>query len=119
MINVSDIVADPDFATPLTVTRSKGVFALGGWSNTVTTLTLTGAANTASGDDLRQVPEGDRVAGAMTFYVTAPVYVTRSGSAAGLSDQITYGGTTFRLVKVSNRAANGFWKAIGVRMAGS
>lgn len=118
MIDVSDILLDPDFAQPFTVTRSQGVFARGGWQSSTTSLTLRGVANTASGNDLQQLPEGDRVTGSMAFYTTAPIYATRAGASAGLSDLITYNGDVYRLAKVWNRNQNGFYKAIGVRTSG-
>lgn len=119
MIDVSDIINDPDFATRLTVTRSQGVFARGGWQSTSTTLTVMGVANTSSGNDLEQLEEGDRVTGNMTFYSTQPLYATRAGASAGLSDLITYKGDTYRLAKVWDRSANGFFKAVGVRTSGA
>ena len=118
MIDVSDILSDPDFATQFTVTRSTGVFAKGGWQSTPRTLVLTGVANTASGNDLQQVPEGDRVTGTLTFYATQPLYATRAGAQAGVSDTITYQGDVYRLAKVWDRSPNGFFKAIGVRTSG-
>ncbi len=119
MINVSDLVGDPDFAQPLAITRSRGVFALGGWQSATTSLTARGVANTASGNDLAQVPEGDRVTGTMAFYTRVPLYATRAGAAPGLSDMITFQGDLYRLAKVWDRSPNGYYKAVGVRVGGA
>jgi hypothetical protein len=118
MINVSDILHDPDFQTTFVVTRSAGVFALGGWQSTAHVITMTGVANTSSGNDLQQVDAGDRVTGTMTFYSTRPLYETRAGAPQGLSDTITWQGDVYRLAKVWDRSANGYWKAVGVRTSG-
>jgi hypothetical protein len=118
MINVSELIVDPDFARPLTLTRSTGHFARGGFTTESKTIPITGIANPAAGSDLEQLPEGDRVTGAMTFYTTVPVYATRSGPQPGVSDVITLNGEHYRIAKIMNRSANGFYKSIGVRTDG-
>jgi hypothetical protein len=119
MIDVSDILGDPDFAMLLSVKRSSGSWARGGFAATTSTLTISGYVNAAASKDIEQVPEGDRATGVMTFYSPQPLYVTQTNPAAGLSDVITYNGEDYRLMHVWNRSANGFYKAVGVRIIGS
>ena len=115
MIDVSEIVSDPDFAQPFTINRQTGVFVLGGYTTTSTPIPAGGVITVASERDLDQVPEGDRVRGAMLFYSHSQMNVTPE---SGTSDTITLRGDSYRVVKVWPYADYGFWKALGVRMTG-
>lgn len=120
MINVGDILADQDLAQRFVIHRSTGSFQLGGWQDTVTTVTAYGAVIPTTDFELQQVPEGDRVTGAMTFWTQKTLYETRGAdsTAAGLSDIIAWRGQCFRLVKIFPYSDYGFCKGIGVRMSG-
>jgi hypothetical protein len=118
MINLAEIATDADFAQSYTVIRSSGSFVLGGWSNTTSSVPMYGAITVASSSDLEQVTEGDRVTGAMTFYSTQQLYVTRAGTTPGLSDIIAWRGQNYRLVKIFDYLDYGWNKAVGLRMSG-
>jgi len=119
MIDASDIIGDPEFAQPLTINRSIGTFQLGGWAETTSQIHTTGVVDVASDRDLRQVPEGDRVEGAMAFFVTDEVYLSRQAPQPGTSDTITWRGDTYRLVRISTFQDYGYSKAVGVRERGA
>lgn len=119
MINVSEIVTDPDFAQTLTIQRSAGRFASGGFVNTTTSLNAAGVVVVAAEEDLEQIGEGDRVVGAMEFYTTVPIYETRTGAKEGLSDVIAWNGQQYRLAKVWPWRDYGYYRAIGIRMSGA
>lgn len=119
MINVSDIVVDPDFVQTFSVTRSAGVFGLGGWVESApTVLSLSGTVTVANEKDLQQVPEGDRVMGAMMFYSPSQIYVTRNGDTPGISDTITWQGELYKVVRVWPYLDYGYYKAYAYRMSG-
>ncbi len=119
MINLSEIVTDPDFNQPYTINRSTGAFVLGGYANSTTPVAASGIITVAKERDLAQVPEGDRVTGAMLFYSTQPIYLSHGGSgAAATSDTITWRGDTYRIAKVWPYGDFGFFKAFGVRVSG-
>ena len=65
-----------------------------------------------------QVPEGDRVTGALTFYSPAEICETRGGEYSGTSDVIEWRGDRYRVAKVWPYADYGYWKAYAVRMDG-
>lgn len=117
MIDVSDIITDPDFAQPFTVRReSGGHFGEGGWiAGRITEIPMSGPVVPSSPEELEQVPEGDRVTEARTFYATRPILRTRE---SGLSDIIRWNGSDYRVVRVWDRSAHGFYKAVAVRMKG-
>lgn len=119
MINVSDVITDPDFAQPFTVYRSSGgQFISGGWSEgTPEQISLKGIVTVGSEKDLQQVPEGDRVEGAMLFYAIQELLTSHKDP--GTSDQILWNGDFYRVQKVWNYGKYGYWKAYGVRMEGA
>jgi len=121
MIDISEIINDPDFMQDVVVTRSAGYFAIGGWvEDTAATLTYKGVVLPTTSRDIQQVPEADRVTESMTFYTHEKLYVTHGGDTAsdGTSDKIEYLGSSYKLVKVIDYTAFGYNKAIGVRVAG-
>ena len=118
MINVGELLTDPDFAQAFTIKRSSGAFGLGGFLAAISNVRGGGVITVATEEDLMQVPEGDRVTGAMMFYSQKPIYATRAGATAGLSDLIVWRGQTYRIAKVFPYQDYGFFKAIGVRMSG-
>ena len=118
MLNVSELLSDPDLSQPFTIQRSSGSFGLGGWQNAVTPVPATGVIVPASDWDLRQVPEGDRVAGAMTFYTAAPLYQTHGGANAGLSDILLWRGDQYRIAQLLPFGDFGVYKAVAVRVSG-
>lgn len=66
------------------------------------------------------LPEGDRIKEARTFYVTSvnPLLVAHNDPSPGTSDQINYQGAKFDIHEVKNYADYGYYKAIGIRVAG-
>jgi hypothetical protein len=119
MINVSEIITDPDLCQAFTVNRQSGQFGAGGWvPGAVTVIPMTGIAYPATEKEIKQVPEGDRATEAFAFYSTQELFVTHNDGVPGTSDQIVYQGDTYRLYADKNWSAAGYWKAIGVRMAG-
>jgi hypothetical protein len=120
MIDMSDIINDPELAQSFLVLReSGGEFGEGGWiPGRITEISMSGPVLPSSPAELQQVPEGDRVTEAKTFYCTAPLYTTRKTALADMIRYPAIGGDEYKVVHVFDRQANGFIKAIGVRMAG-
>lgn len=124
MINVSRVVVSRNFAQPkgFTVYRITGNWVKGRFViNPEVALSHQGTITVASSEDIEQVPEGDRVTGMMCFYSPQPMYITRSEGdleAAGISDEIVWQGQRYHLVSVDPWQDFGYYKAIGVRMAG-
>lgn len=118
-IDMSDIVNDPDFAQDWTVMRTTGRFAEGGYvASAPCSLAFYGIIQPASAEDMQQVPEADRITGAMSFISEQRMYTTRKASeckTSGLSDTITWNGQPYKIVSVEPWKDFGFWKAIGTR----
>jgi hypothetical protein len=121
LIDVSEIVSDPDFAQPFVIKRSNGSWQLGGWQDTITTVNSYGAQQPATAQDLKEIPEGDRILGSVKVWSTQPMYVTRRGTGpndGGLSDIIVWQGEDYRIAGILPWNENGYYKAIAVRMKG-
>ena len=119
MIDLSEIVNDPDLLQDFTVERQSGQFGAGGWvAATPVQIPLSGVVIPTSTKDINLLPEGDRVNESMTFYCPAVLYVTRNDATPGTSDQISYGGSKYRLASVRSMGFYGYYKAIGIRMSG-
>ena len=119
MIDVSEIIEDPDFAQSFYVYRSTGSFINGVWTeSTPTRIQMYGVITVANAKEVRMLPEGDRIQGAMDFYSTKALYVTRTGQTQGTSDKILWRGDYYKLINVKNWADYGFYSATGERIAG-
>jgi hypothetical protein len=120
VINVSEILNDPDLSSPFTALRSPGSLQAGRFVvSDATTVELYGSVQVADANTLQQVPEGDRVTGARVFWSTSPMYETRIGENPGLSDFLIHRGVQYRVAKVWDWSANGYYKALGVRIKGA
>ena len=68
MINLSRVVLSPHLSQRIDVHRVSGSWVRGEWVlGDEETLTMRGIVTIASAKDLEQVPEGDRMTGAMRF----------------------------------------------------
>lgn len=117
-LDLSEIVEDPDLSQTWMLLRSTGEFVAGGFQSTTTQIPFSGIAEPASDAELQMIPEGDRVTQAFTFISTQPMYTTRAGDQAGVSDKILFQGSTYRLMNVGPWQAHGFYSALGLRMEG-
>lgn len=120
---MADIVNDPDFAEWLqgAVARDSGTFKLGKWVPNQTLLDFYGVVQPSTAKELKMVPEGDRLQGAISFHSSTVLYVTHAGSQNvpdGVSDIITWHNQPYRLLVVAPWDDFGYWLAIGVRMSG-
>jgi hypothetical protein len=118
-IDVSEVILDGDLAQPFTILRSTdGKFVMGGWQDRLVTIKAFGVITVASVEQLRMVPEGDRVTGAMAFYSTQQLFKTHVDPTPGNSDILMWRGQKYRVSEVKPWADSGYWMAIGVRISG-
>lgn len=120
MIDVSSLIADTDLgAQSYSILRSTGSFVKGRWTEVEEEIAGYGSVHVASQKDLNQFPEGDRIKGAMAFYSTQELFVTRTGDDPGTSDKCVWRNEEYKLVAVYPYVDFGFYKAIGVRIKGA
>lgn len=129
MINVAEIVVDPDFAQPYTVYRETGAFVNYKFvKNPEVALPYYGAVYPATQYEINQVPEGDRTSILVCFCSTTdkPFYLSREASASkltdgkeGISDQIVWQNDRYKIIKIWPYLDFGYWLCVGSRMSGA
>ena len=112
MIDVSDLMHDPDFSSRYTVIRRSGKwegarFVLGEPKK----LKYYGPVQPATSKELEQLPEGDRHSGTMQFYCAPPktLHITsEDGQQANVSDEIVYRGHRYKVFSVKDWSEHGY-----------
>lgn len=119
MIEVPEIVNDPDFAQEFNIARSSGT-----WTNGKFVVASTanidgyGTITVATPRDLEMVPPGDVVHGAMVFHSQQPIYATRNGAnGPGFSDILTWHNLQWRVLTVGPYSDYGYYRAIATRLS--
>lgn len=118
MVNVGRVVNSRRLGAQIvTVKRTyagwkDGVFCRNAMENT---LQITAFVTVAQPKDLKMLPEGDRVSGAMRFLTTEELHATRNNS---ISDEIIWRGARFKILTVTPDIDYGFYRAIGTRLDG-
>jgi hypothetical protein len=115
MINVAEIIHDPDFCQSYTLYRKTNVLVGGRPVPSEKPIQRRGVIIAANTKDLLQVPEGDRVKGIIAVYDTEPLLVTNDD---GTSDEIVWHGERYRLFQLWPYEDYGYYKALGERIVG-
>lgn len=119
MLDMSEVVNDPDFAQAFQIIRSSGgAYVLGVFNESQTTITSYGVISVAQPRDLLQLPEADRVTGMMVFHSQQPIFETSQNRGA-TSDILIWQEQQFRVQNVFPYRDYSYWKAFAVRMQGS
>jgi hypothetical protein len=94
LIDVSEVLMDPDFMDSMTCTRyMQTVPATGMAVNTSTTSIFYGVVTSGSGDILDRIATGERVKGSIVIHTT---FRLRDGSGASqTADMITWKGSNY------------------------
>jgi hypothetical protein len=119
VINVADIVEDPDLASSFTIQRTTGSFQIGGWQkNAPTFIQALGDVRNTGGKELDMLPEADRPKNALSFRTTFPLYVTTEMDYL-MSDILIFHGEHYRVLTTRDYSEQGYFFAIGERMEGN
>lgn len=119
MINVSELINDPDFAQTFTVTRTTGAWVEGNFTQAIpTTLNIIGIIQPMNTNDMVQLPEGDAIKGAINIYSLTPINTT-SQTPSAVSDQVTWKGEQYKIIQTQNYSDWGYYKASAVRILGA
>ena len=121
MIDLSELLTDPDFSEPISIARTNVSWLLSGEKPT-TSITIPAIAivTPTSAEDVQQLPEGDRVSGAMTFRSTTVLQMAYENGATGSTeaDIVTWRGQPWKIVYVWPWNSFGVPKAVGVLVSG-
>ena len=118
VVNMSEVMNDPDLAQAFLIQRStQGTFLNGVWQTTPVTLSGYGPIRPASAREINMLPEGDRVGEIKAFWSSQPIYGTRGTSGKGeSSDILVWNGLYYRVLQVFQDQDYGFYKALATRM---
>ena len=120
MINPGQrVLKSSKLSQAFTISGTTGQFGAGGYqTNTPIDVQTRGIITVSSAKELLQVPEGDRVQGAMTFRCPIEIHATRNDNPSGISDKITWRGNVYKIIQVFPWLDYGHSAAIGVRVQG-
>ena len=113
MINLAELVTDPDFAQKFQIIRKAGSYLKGRYQTEETREDVTGIVDPVNAKDLEFIPEADRMKSSKTFYSLAPLSLGNNDDTA---DVCVYKKRIFKLVNVAEYEDFGYWRAIGVDM---
>ena len=118
-VNLSRVVHSPRMSQKITILRKTGSWVDGAWelSEQPTELAMRGIVTLAKAKDLQQVPEGDRITGAIRILTTERIYVT-DGPAYDTTDMVYWRGAKYRVLTVTPDVDYGFYRSIGARLDG-
>ena len=120
MIDLSEIITDPDFAEAFNIERKTGSFNLGRYvEGDPVVIPTVGIITPANALEIQQIPEGDRLTASITVKTTVPLYVSRLGLQSGVPDLIDWNGSQWKVSYVWPWQDFGYYKAVAVRLADS
>lgn len=110
LIDVSELMDDPEMAQPFTVRRPTGSFGNEGiYTKSYKTLALVGPVQPAGPEAAKIVPEGTRLDNLMCFYSVDQLSVGDGKNVE--ADIVQFQGDSFKVVKVLPWGNNGYWCA--------
>lgn len=112
LVNVAELVQDPELAQPFTIERYVGSFANEGeYSQTPTVLQRFGVIQPTKADDLiKYLPEGERQGNAISIYCKDDIFMADGNGQQ--SDVIIWQGDYHRVAFSKRWNMHGFWFAI-------
>lgn len=123
VIQISEIITDPDFAQSFNIKRgtgtwTNGVFVVG----SLQTFAFKGTILPLTTKDIKQMDIGDAITGGIKVYTLQPIYTTRldvGDTTGGLSDEVVWQGQDWKILQVNRYSDFGYWRAICVRKDGA
>jgi hypothetical protein len=110
MIEISDLMTDPDFAQNFTIRRETGAFVEGEWVKATASLERYGVIQPMSeADSIAFLPEGERFNNWISIWCLDEI---RQGNGRGeMSDIVVWNGLTYRVAKAKRWEGQGYYRA--------
>lgn len=116
MINVSDIIQDPDFAQSFTIYRTNGAWKDGIFvTEKPYPINAYGVILPVQPQTLALLPEGERILGSISIRSLTKMYKTNPD---GISDEIEWHGERYKITETTPWQDFGFFEAYAVRKEG-
>jgi len=125
MIDVSDMITDPDFASPYIVIRRKGQWVRGRFQvNDPERLKYYGAVQPATTSEIQQLGIGDDEEGVMKFFCQQPKDINMTcnlteDTEVQVSDEIEFRGNLYKVLKKSPWQHNNWTRAFAALQGAS
>jgi len=117
LIQVGEVLNDPDVCQEFQVLRSAVTWLNGVAQNTTVPLDFYGAISIAKSRDLAMVPEGDKISEAIVCWSTQELLGTHATEGiGGLSDLIVWRGLQWRVLECKYYSDYGYWRAVATRL---
>ena len=126
--DLSELTFDQDFAQAVTILRSRGAFAAGGWKESLAeTINTMGIIFVAGDKALQMIPEGDRVTGSIALITQMRLCTTHQDPipgpdgtpGGGTSDKVQWNGAMYQILSVGPWKDFGFYWAVMLRLKGN
>lgn len=115
MINVGELIYDPDFCQTITVKRTKCSIVNHRASYVESTFQVTAVVTIADVKTLEMLPEADKLSGAINVFTENELYVTSNREeSAYISDIVYFEGKTFKVANTLGDMQYGFCRSVCV-----
>ena len=114
LVDVSEIITDPDFNQVFTVYRKQGTWDKGRFKVTETSFTTNGILISQSNDELDLTAQGALISSQLSIWTYSLLYVTSQDGTPQegdyLSDEVEYKGQRYLIVSARNMIDYGYYK---------
>lgn len=115
-LNLSDIVASPEFSQQVEIERHQnGRFVKGRYQEDVKKIKMMAVVSATDEKRLEMIPEGDRNDTTKTIHTVDRIYMTQSEKSKGenkTSDVVLYNGDRYKVIAVIDADDYGFTESI-------
>ena len=121
MIDISFLLEDPDFVSPVTLSRDKGEWEEGRFLHKRTPMTILASVQPAASEDVVMTPQGNQINCDIAVYSASPILATRQGDGSeeeGTADEIQWRGEWYVVRGAEEWSDYGYCKALCTRKAG-
>jgi hypothetical protein len=118
MIDISEMITDPDFAIIFQIERQTGgAFEHGEYAETASIFTVTGIIHPYNPKRQEYDLEGNIITGDIYVYCKHKLCLSRDDAETGTSDIVIWNGERYKLKDVKNWSQHGYYRAVAERIS--
>lgn len=115
LINVGELIDDPDFAQAFTITRRSGTWENGRFIPVETTIQASGVISPQDTSELDLAPDGSMIRGRIKVWTHTQLYITIQDAPNGdsyISDEVNWNGNQYLVILDNNYSDYGYYSYI-------
>ena len=115
LINVGELINDPDFAQSFTITRRSGTWENGRFIPVETTIEASGIISPQDTSELDLAPDGSMIRGRIKVWTHTQLYITVQDTPTGesyISDEVNWQGNQYLVILDNNYSDYGYYSYI-------